>query len=91
MADGIPKESELQRAIDAFTEAFPESRCLRCGHDKFFALPVRRARDLRPHTDDDRILDIACRRCGFVESHVLGLLSRADKPIPDPGSADTGS
>jgi predicted nucleic-acid-binding Zn-ribbon protein len=56
-------------------ESFPDLRCLRCTHDNFYILP-----SVDGH-DHFGTIAIACQRCGFVETHLIGLLRSATKPI----------
>jgi Zn ribbon nucleic-acid-binding protein len=92
---------EKTNAPDEFDElaglmkaSFPNIRCLRCGHDKFYLFPE--AKDAAgpvqqdahmwlaegPLTDKDHpVTTLACVRCGHIEQHLTGLLRRAQKPI----------
>jgi len=92
---------EKTNAPDEFDElaglmkaSFPDIRCLRCGHDKFYLFPEASnsiGADPRavhnwlaegPLTDKDYpVTTLACVRCGHIEQHLTGLLRRAEKPI----------
>ena len=57
-------------------EAFPDLRCLRCGHDSFAIFPnIKELAGLG-------VIMMACDRCGHVEQHLIGSLREAQKPIP---------
>lgn len=55
--------------------AFPERRCPKCNHKKFFIVDPTGMLPSGPLTFEPwPIAKIACARCGFVEEHLTGLL-----------------
>ncbi|HEY0439715.1 MAG TPA: hypothetical protein VGD36_06530 [Xanthobacteraceae bacterium] len=78
--------------------SFPDIRCLRCGHDRFFlaadvnALAAEGGGNRRsvlalqsaiadPKHARNPIVTLACLRCGHIEQHLTGMLTKAEKPI----------
>ncbi|WP_126401863.1 hypothetical protein [Blastochloris tepida] len=74
-------------------ESFPDLRCLRCGHDKFYLLEeniylakqdgslFRKEINIFK-AERPSITTLACARCGHLESHMTEILVSAPKPIP---------
>jgi predicted nucleic-acid-binding Zn-ribbon protein len=68
---------ELTTLIDT---AFPNMLCVRCSHSEFYLMPSQ------PTGPMPETVSVACRRCGFIEQHLVGLLQQANKPIVSGGS-----
>jgi len=81
----------LGEAVELLRAAFPDMRCLRCGHDDFRLLdaPVYTGRlSTREHRIGlihfhpfPRAVVLVCQSCGMTEQHDLDILEKAEKPI----------
>jgi len=89
-------KSDTEAAIALLSEAFPDLRCLRCGHDEFLATTDVNAltdhsgkgssvlalhNSLAAPDQKSLVVTVACRRCGHIEQHMTGPLARAKRPI----------
>jgi len=93
--DDLPPEGEFAVDLDAaaalIKQAFPDIRCLRCGHDSFVLAdpPVYTNRLLGEERrigpivffPRPKAVELVCNRCGMTETHALKYLEEADKPI----------
>ncbi len=70
--------------------SFPDLKCLRCGHDKFYLDTSRSKPKMRSLGDlasaigsshEPRYVGIVCTKCGHVEQHVVDVIEKAAKPI----------
>lgn len=94
-SEELHNESEfavnLEAAAALLKSAFPDIRCLRCGHDEFVLVdpPVYTERLLKkdyrmggvvffPHP---KTVVLVCQLCGMTETHALDYLEKASKPI----------
>lgn len=85
------KFEELKELVNA---SFPDLRCLRCGNDGFYltsdidalgtGTPNSYSR-IALHSllsdPENPVVTLACRRCGYLEHHMTGVLRAAEKPI----------
>lgn len=81
--DGDAQDAEAMTAL--VKEAFPDLKCLRCGHDAFF-LRSFRSPGLAGAFGDVTEIELICQRCGLIERHAAAQLKACEKPIPDVGS-----
>ncbi|HEY8261999.1 MAG TPA: hypothetical protein VIG55_12375 [Methylosinus sp.] len=69
--------------VKAFNEAFPNVKCLRCGHKNFYLVGPFHKFDVTGEESfgNGDVVEIICRRCGLVERHLWQILKNAAKPI----------
>jgi predicted RNA-binding protein with PUA domain len=56
--------------------ALPQRACVRCGSEDHY-VRVYRNPDLRPAFSTDEAIDLICKRCGFLETHIADCLIEA--------------
>ncbi len=90
-AVGEPQRDLLDEGEELLRQAFPDIRCLRCGHENFTLVeaPAYTGRLLRrgvhiggvSFNPFPQTVALICERCGFVEQYALDYLRKAQKPI----------
>ncbi len=58
---------------DALTARLGDHPCLRCKHNNFM-LRLFNDNNLKVGLGDDRIAELICENCGFMERHSVGVL-----------------
>jgi ribosomal protein L37E len=85
------QQDVLDEGANLLREAFPDIRCLRCGHESFrlvdsplFTRSVSRDFKIGPvHFNPyPQSVVLICERCGMTEQHAMDFLRKADRPIP---------
>ncbi len=75
--------SEVQGLV---RERFPHIKCVRCESDRFL-MRVWKEASLSPAFSDDRVVELICENCGFVEKHLVnglkGALNEMKMPVSD--------
>jgi hypothetical protein len=71
-----PGPDDFDEVVGLLSTVFPDVKCLRCAHDKFYLLDSpSQSLPSGPLTDERRpILRLACTRCGHIEDHLTGVL-----------------
>ena len=72
-------QKEIEDARAALHKQFSELQCLRCREDKFH-LRMWHDASLVPGIADasnNRVIELICKNCGFLEKHVVNLLAAA--------------
>jgi hypothetical protein len=101
MTDTTQRQRDYNELAELVDASFPNLKCLRCGHDKFFlaadvdALSAggenrKSVLELQSALADPKharnpVVTLACLRCGHIEQHLTGMLTKAEKPIVDEG------
>ncbi len=66
---------------------FPNIQCVRCKSDRFL-MRVWQEPSLKPGFIDDRVVEIICESCGFIEKHLVDGLKGELAKIESPVTAD---
>lgn len=86
----IGQELSISDLAKEVGRAFPDLKCLRCGGEKFHLSRQSVMGQILPKDDGSASIEgghldtfaLVCRRCGFVEQHLVKIFVDAIKPIP---------
>lgn len=88
-AKSLVEDTDLNDLVDLVNQAFPRLSCLRCANEQFFLVKstsvvrlglIKLPDDAMPKGHFD-IIELICRRCGYIERHEIATLKNAAKPI----------
>jgi hypothetical protein len=80
---------ETQEIREQLRSRFPELRCVRCGEDNYL-MRVWRDETLDPALSDNRIVELICDSCGFIERHSAAGLAGKLGPVRERMKAENG-
>ena len=86
---GVEVSQDFEEGREALRQRFPDLRCVRCGSEKFL-MRIWSDASLSPALRDNRMMEIICENCGFIERHALEGLKGNLKPAWEKAAADDG-